>query len=192
MKSRKPFIIAIAAVSGGGKTTITTQLNQKFPKSKALYFDEYDFEGPEDILGWVERGADCHEWNLSPMLNDLISMLTVSPKQQLDFIFLDYPFAYMHKYLKEYINLTVFIDTPLDIAMARRVLRDYKNSSVIGILNDLENYLSRGRKAYLNMLTTIKPNSDLIIDGTLPLDEIVKKISSNTGYIKEKPNRKAL
>ena len=60
--TKKPLVIAIAAVSGGGKTTITTQLNKILPRSKVLYFDDYDFDGLDDMCDWVERGADNNEW----------------------------------------------------------------------------------------------------------------------------------
>ena len=36
-KGNSPYVIAIAAVSGGGKTTITKLQNQKLPHSKALF-----------------------------------------------------------------------------------------------------------------------------------------------------------
>ncbi len=44
VNKQKPFIVAIAAVSGGGKTTMTTRLNDFLTNSKALYFDNYEFD----------------------------------------------------------------------------------------------------------------------------------------------------
>ena len=70
----------------------------------------------------------------------------------------------------------MFIDTPLDIAMARRIIRDFKNGSAEDIALDLDNYILRGRRGYLHMLNTIKPNSDLIVDGTLSKYEIASII----------------
>src|SRR5665647_1112942 len=113
MNTMKPLVIAIAAVSGGGKTTITKQLNKILPMSKALYFDDYEFDGPDDMCDWVERGADNNEWKLTPLINDLCSLLSNS-SQSLDFILLDYPFAYMNFEMREYIDFTIFVDTPLD------------------------------------------------------------------------------
>jgi uridine kinase len=167
MNSNKPLVIAIAAVSGGGKTTITTHLNKILPSSKALYFDDYDLDGPDDVCDWVERGADCNEWKLAPLIKDLHSLLS-SSSESLDYILLDYPFGYLHSEMCKFIDFTIFIDTPLDIAMARRLLRDFKETSINHVRDDLNNYLSRGRVAYLNMLNTIKPICDLIIDGSLP------------------------
>lgn len=49
-------------------------------------------------------------------------------------------------------------------------------------MDNLTYYISKGRGAYLEMLNTIKPNSDFIIDGNLSIDnlitEIVKKIKT--------------
>lgn len=168
----RPFVISIAAVSGGGKTTIVRQLSEKLHNSKSLFFDNYDFEGPDDIINWVDSGAIYDEWNLSPLLKDLEILLS----EQLNFIILEYPFAYKHSMIRGFIDFTVFIDTPLDVALARRLTRDFQNDTNRIILQDMDNYISRGRRGYLDMLKTIKPDSDIIVDGNLPVFEIVNII----------------
>lgn len=174
-KGKKPLVIAIAAVSGGGKTTIGKHLNEKLQNSKTLFFDEYDFDGPDDIIDWVDNGANYDDWNLTPLIRDLETLLT----EPLDYIVLDFPFAYKHSKTSKFIDSAVFIDTPLDIAMARRVTRDFKNNSVENILIDMKNYISQGRRGYLEMLKTIKPNCDIIVDGTLPISDIVSIIAQS-------------
>ncbi|TCZ79331.1 hypothetical protein E0485_05580 [Paenibacillus albiflavus] len=168
----RPRIIAIAAVSGGGKTTITSRLNLELDKSRAIYFDDYDLEGPEDIIDWVDRGADCNEWNIDPIIIDVKNLIDTN---DLNYILLDYPFSRLHDNLKA-IDLTVFIDTPLDIAMARRLLRDFRDANTEVIINEISNYISRGRMGYERMLNKIKPNSDLVIEGSLPVNEIIRVI----------------
>ncbi|MEW9677875.1 hypothetical protein ABRT01_17195 [Lentibacillus sp. L22] len=128
-----PYIIAVAGVSGGGKTTITTHLSQKLHNSKALYFDDYDFAGPENIVNWVENGSNYNLWDLEPLIKDL----EVLRNQRLNYIVLDFPFAYKHIKTSEFIDLAVFIDTPLDIALARRVTRDFRTGSVENVLSDM-------------------------------------------------------
>ncbi|MDQ0430312.1 uridine kinase [Planomicrobium stackebrandtii] len=172
MKKSLPFVISIASVSGGGKTTIVNRLTQQFGNSKALYFDDYDFEGPDDILKWVDDGANSSEWNLTPLLKDLKSLL----EEPLDYIIMDFPFAYQHDQISSFIDLAVFIDTPLDLALARRMKRDFAESSAAEILLQLEHYAHKGRRAYLEMLHTIKPNSDVEIDGALSIDAITDQL----------------
>ncbi|RDW20258.1 hypothetical protein CWR48_06045 [Oceanobacillus arenosus] len=169
---KPPIVISIAGVSGGGKTTIAKSLNEKLHNSKILYFDDYDFEGPDDIIEWVDNGANYDQWNLEPLITDLEVLLA----EPLDHIVLDLPFAYKHAKISKLIDFAVYIDTPLDIAMARRIIRDFKNYSGESILIEMENYLSAGRRGYLEMLKSIKPNSDMIEDGSQSVSEITDNI----------------
>ncbi|MFA1820173.1 hypothetical protein ACDX78_08290 [Virgibacillus oceani] len=171
MEKKKALVIAIAGVSGAGKTTITKQLNNRLHNSKALFFDDYDFEGP-DIVDWVDKGANYDLWNLTPLIRDLEKL----NHEPLDYNVIDFPFAYKHSRTSKFIDFAVFIDTPLDIAMVHRMMRDFKHSSSKDILADMENYISQGRRGYLEMLKTIKPNSDLIVDGTLSVSEVTDRI----------------
>ena len=86
-------------------------------------------------------------------------------------IILDFPFGRCHSRFRDTIDLAVFIDTPLDIAMARRILRDYtinRDESAEDTLNrlhtDLSNYLERARYLYLDTYKH-KADSDLVLDG---------------------------
>jgi uridine kinase len=171
---KKPIVITIAAVSGGGKTTVISELKNRLLLSKAVYFDDYEFkEGPEDYVQWVQNGEDYNAWNLEELANDIDSLVK---QNKLNYLLIDYPFAYKNDKITPYIDYAVFIDTPLDIAMARRLLRDMANQSSSLLKNDLNCYLSGGRIAYLEMIKAIKPNSDFIVDGCLSVEDIVSQI----------------
>lgn len=172
--------IAFASISAGGKTTIVNELKRQLPKSKSLHFDDYSFEGEvDDYYGWTIQGADYGVWNLNPLKKDI---LDIKGNNECDYLLLDYPFAYCHKTISEFIDYAFFIDTPLDIAMARRVLRDMKEATGEEIRKDMETYLKYARVAYIQMLKDILPSSDYVIDGTKELkdktDEILKIIYS--------------
>lgn len=89
---------------------------------------------------------------------------------------LDYPFAYCHNTIKPYIDTAIFIDTPLDIALARGILRDMKTSSAGEITNWLDYYLKYARVAFVQMQKDILPSSDYVIDGNKSVDEMVEEI----------------
>lgn len=166
-------IIAIASVTAGGKTTVVNELKKQLPSAISLHFDDYSFEGEvDDFCVWIKQGADYNVWNLEPLIKDIVEL----KKTDTEYLLLDYPFAYCHKALSEYIDSAIFIDTPLDIAMARRVLRDMNNATGEDIRNDLEIYLKYARAAYAQMLKDVLPSSDHIIDGTKGLEEIVEEI----------------
>ncbi|OOR16641.1 hypothetical protein [Bacillus cereus] len=166
--NKKTKVISIAAVSGGGKTTITESLTHELTNSKALYFDSYKFDNcPADICKWID------EWVLTPLITDIQHLLQNS---NLDYIIVDYPFAYLNSEMRELIDVTIFIDTPLDIAMARRILRDFKEGTISEIHNDLKHYITHARKAYLEAIYTVKSNSDIVLDGSLSISEIIDQI----------------
>lgn len=167
-------IIAIAAVTAGGKTTVVNEIKKKLKNVQTLHFDDYSFEGEvEDFYDWVLQGANYNVWNLRPMIKDICK---IKNNQDCDYLLLDYPFAYCHKELSQHIDLAIFIDTPLDIAMARRVLRDMKNASGEEIRHDMDMYLKYARIAYVQMLKDVLPSSDYVIDGTKELEEKVDEI----------------
>lgn len=170
-------IISIAAVTAGGKTTVVNEIKKKIPKTTSLHFDDYSFDGEvEDFCKWTMEGTDYYNvWDLSPLKSDIEKMKNCG---EYEYLLLDYPFAYQNKLIKDDIDCAVFIDTPLDIAMARRVLRDMKNATANEIRLDMQNYLKGARVAYVQMIKDIFPNSDYVIDGAEDLEVIVDKVVS--------------
>ena len=167
-------IIAIAAVTAGGKTTIVNEIKQRIKNVKSLHFDDYSFKGEvDDFYAWVMQGANYNVWDLSPLIKDICEIEKCS---EYDYLLLDYPFAYCHKELSKYIDCAIFVDTPLDIVLARRVLRDMKDASAEEIREDMEIYLKYARIAYAQMLKDVLPSSDYVIDGTKELEEKVEEI----------------
>lgn len=167
-------IIAIAAVTAGGKTTLVNALKERMPGVRSLHFDDYTFEGEvENFHQWVLDGADYNVWNLEPLEKDI---LKIRDSGKCEVLLLDYPFAYRNDRIAPYIDKAVFLDTPLDIALARRVLRDMGNATTDEIRADMEIYLTRARIAYVQMLKDILPSSDDVIDGTLDLEEKIEAL----------------
>lgn len=167
-------IISVAAVTAGGKTTIVNELKKRLRNSQSLHFDNYTFEGEVDnFFQWVLDGANYHVWNLSPLEDDI---LKIKSEGTCDYLILDYPFAYCHDTIKPYIDTAFFIDTPLDIALARRILRDMSDATADEIRQDLEIYLKYARIAFIQTQKDILPSSDYVIDGTLSIEEIVNQI----------------
>ncbi|AKG05798.1 hypothetical protein AAV35_011095 [Salimicrobium jeotgali] len=167
--------MAVSSVSGGGKTAVARALKARVSSAEILSFDNYDFPGsPSDVVQWVKEGTDYNRWNLKPLAEDL--NLLIKDVHSPEYIILDYPFSYKHDVIKGYIDFSIYIDTPLDIAMARRLTRDYSVETSSEILSALRFYLEYGREAYVEMENTIKSDADLIVDGTLPIADLVNSI----------------
>lgn len=167
-------IISIAAVTAGGKTTVVNKLKEKLDNVCTLHFDDYTFEGEvDDFYQWVLDGADYNVYNLTPLEEDIIK---IKESGKYEYLILDYPFAYCNEQIKKYIDKAIFIDTPLDIALARRILRDMSKASGDEIRIDLEFYMKYARIAFVQMQKDVLPSSDYVVDGTLSVDELVEKI----------------
>lgn len=166
-------IIAIAAVTAGGKTTVVNAVKERIPRTASLHFDDYSFDGEvEDFSKWVSEGSDVNVWDLSPLKADIENILKSG---EYDRLLLDYPFAYRHDLIKDYINCCIFIDTPLDIAMARRVLRDMKNADADEIHLEMRSYLKFARTAYVKMQKDHLSISDYVIDGAKKSEDIINE-----------------
>ncbi len=139
-------VVSIGAVTAGGKTSVVTALSKKLAKAAILHFDDYSFEGEvDDFYEWAMQGADYNVWKLSPLKKDIENIIE---SNKYDYLLLDYPFGYCHNEISKCIDCTIFIDTPLDIAMVRRVLRDMPNATGDEIRANMKNYVKYERIAY--------------------------------------------
>ncbi|MBQ9383978.1 MAG: hypothetical protein IJT87_07050 [Ruminiclostridium sp.] len=168
-------IIAIGAVTAGGKTTVVNAIKARLPGTASLHFDDYSFVGePDDFTQWVSKPEEFYNvWDLSPLKADVDRIINSG---EYDYLLLDYPFAYKNKMMKDYLDCCIFIDTPLDIAMARRVLRDMKDASADDIRNEMNTYLNSARVCYVQMLKDILPTSDYVIDGSKDLEDMINEV----------------
>ncbi len=167
-------IIAIGAVTAGGKTTVVNAIKEKLPRTTSLHFDDYSFEGEvDDFTKCISKCEEYYNaWDLTPLKADVEK---IANSGKYDYLLLDYPFAYQNKMMKDYIECCIFIDTPLDIAIARRVIRDMKEASANDIRSEMNTYLNSTRICYTQMLTDILATSDYVIDGANELEDIVNE-----------------
>jgi uridine kinase len=190
--SDKTLVVSISAISGGGKTAVTEELVRLLKNVEVISFDSYRIDFlKQDYCQWSANGADYNEWYLEPIANDILHLIKEKP----DIILLDYPFGYRNEVVGKFIDYAVFIDTPLDIALARRIIRDYtqrdkSRRKIENLRDDLDSslsfYLSRHRETYLQHINTVKPFSDVIIDGCLPINTIASIIIEKIDSLKVK------
>ena len=187
-------VIGISAVGGGGKTAVTRRLVDILGDAVALHFDDYDDSNvhPEDLHRWFRDGADydayetpiftCHLQALKAGRSTChpIGGSVVGPAS---YVVADAPLGRAHSDSGRFIDLMVFVDTPLDIAMARRALRDLgretewtADEALQRVKSELSGYEAGARPIYEHFQQRIRAGSDLIVDGTLSIDLIVERI----------------
>ena len=199
------YIIAISSVSGGGKTTLVKR-TAKLLRGTTLFFDDYASvsEYPPDIKKWIEDGADVNEWKTSQFSKDLASLrrgdsivspidgVTILPAK---FIVIEEPMGRQRAEMAPLIDFVAVIDSPLEIALTRRLLRDLGPISpkdtekatkeqlaegvvqIVTYLKDyLRGYLDTGRELYITVQKQAKENCDLVLDGSLSVDELAQQL----------------
>jgi uridine kinase len=111
------------------------------------------------------------------------SPLTGAPISPARYVVFDAPLGRAHEATGALIDFMVYLDTPLDVAMARRLLRTFDERVRFAVDHDLgpiraelTSYLAYGRDAYLEMDRQIKPRCDLILDGLATIDWLAQQI----------------
>ena len=189
----KTLVICFSGISGAGKTTIVRAIQKALFDTEVLSFDSYDDMLHKDFFDWSDRGADYNEWDLSPMINDIEGIIEKHPS----YILLDFPFGYGNEKMAKYIDFAIWIDTPLDIAIARRVIRDFterdpernKINNLFENLNfTMKAYLNHDRMMYIQHIDTVKPFCDFFVDGTGNIEDIVKSIIETISQVQKSNN----
>ena len=90
------------------------------------------------------------------------------------------PFGKSRTAFKDLIDFHAEIDTPLEIAFPRRLLRIMswkpKDEQLQYIKQHLEWYLRAGRRFYLAVQENARKEKDITVDGTLPPETIAETI----------------
>ena len=182
-------VVGITSVSGGGKTTAAKRLVEVLGDAVSIHFDDYNDTNvhPADLQRWFAEGADYDAYE-TPLFTGHLQTLKagqsiyypiggaiVGPAR---YVVADAPLGRAHSGSGKLIDLLVFIDTPLDIAMARRILRDIELADLPlqGLKSELARYESHAKPIYEHFQERMRADSDLIIEGTLGIDPIVDRI----------------
>ena len=187
-------IVGITSVSGGGKTVASMHLAKALGEAVAIHFDDYDGTNvhPANLQRWFTEGADYDVYE-TPLFTR--HLRTLKAGQSIDYpisgaivgparyVVADAPLGRAHSDSGKLIDMLVFIDTPLDIAMARRILRDIEPADEFlqDLKSELAEYESYAKPIYEHFQERMQADCDLIIDGTLGIDLIVERIHSELG-----------
>lgn len=182
-----PIVIGISGISGAGTTTIAVALEKVF-KATVVFWDDFDeiSQGPDDYVKWFHESGNYADWHYPalektlqelrggrsiyhPVLNHLLVATPI--------IIFDGSMGRKHESTARLVDFFIHLDTSMDVALARRLLRDYgknKIKPVSEIMDDLQWYLEEGRPLF--GADEIKSAADFVVVGDGEVDEIVKII----------------
>jgi hypothetical protein len=199
------FVIAVGSVSGGGKTTLVKKTAELL-NAPWLLFDEYKTvsQYPKDLRKWLDDGADMNEWKTPQFARDVAALKrgesVSSPKegrvvQPSEYVVIEEPMGRARTEMAPYIDFVAVIDTPLEIALCRGVMRDAGHwlvdepenatktqlvESQRGLWDYLRGYLGYYlyalRDFYSTQYEQAAATSDLVLDGQLPADDLAQQL----------------
>jgi uridine kinase len=183
------FIVAIARHSGAGKTTLIEKLASLAGNANILRIDDYDSSIYPPAVKWIEDGADPNEFQTPQFVSDILALKkgksilhpeTNNEIQPTHFLFIEEPFGRGRESIDRLIDFSIYLDTPLEIALARRLLRmsnlPARDTPEVTIQEHLLWYLRVGRNFYIAVERSARKNCDPIVDGTLSADELAETI----------------
>lgn len=193
--------IAVCGAAGAGKSTLVGALEKVLPDASAIHIDSYQrvTEQPvRAIVEWMERGADFDEFSI-PLVGEHLAQLkrgiAVREPQSgrelrpAKYILFETHFGRAHRESGRHIDLLIWIDTPLDIALARNVRDmiaphverqrlDVPWESIAALQRYLARYLADVRRLRLAQRELICAQADVILDGSAPFDELLARARS--------------
>ena len=187
------FIIAISGPSGAGKSTLVRNLINRFGNATSLGIDNYPDDDYPPAVEWIERGANPDEFKTPQFFADVRSLKegnsithphTEEEVKPPAYLIIEEPFGKSRSALGPLIDFHVEVDIPLEVSLARRLLRiigdpsqDEKQDETYAFIKQhLEWYLNRGRDFYMAVQKNARKDIDLTIDGTLPADSIAQLV----------------
>lgn len=171
------FVVGIGGAAGGGKSTLVAALVREVPGSAALRFDDYDVAMPSDWPAWLTAGASFDDWLVPALQADLFELKR--KEEAPSRIWFEAPLGRAHRATGELIDFMVFIDTPLEVALARWLrsrLSEASDEAVLEMEHYLEHYEQTLRRVYLEQRNQVRRTSDLVVDGLDPVDRWVDQV----------------
>jgi uridine kinase len=179
-----PSVIAVSGPPGAGKSTLVAGLARALSGAGAIHMDGYDNMTRlpiETVARWYREGADIDAFDF-PQLQADLQRLKHGPGKYLLF---ETQFGRAHRATGRHVDLLIWIDTPLDIALARNVqalaggfLAERSPEQLAGRLRWLQdyvgNYLGTVRELVGMQAQRVAPAADIVIDGQASPEQMVR------------------
>ena len=188
------FVVAIAGTSGAGKSTLIERLIARLGNANALSLDDYQDTSIYPPVGkWLEGGADPNQFETPTFIADVLALMegrsilhpiTGEVVQPARYLLLEEHFGRARDCMRGLIDFLIYIEIPLEIAHARKILRKndflpWENNPDLFMQNLHEHllwYINFGRDFYLAVQRSAHKDCDLVIEGTMSSEQMADKV----------------
>jgi hypothetical protein len=188
----RAFVLALSGVPGAGKTTLTHLLLKMFSEARVVYYDRFQTitnMTHSQVRDWFARGADPNEFALTELVGELQRQTQRQPADsRRPLVIFETPLGRLHRATGAFIDFLIWVDTPLDIALARATLaflgvaqRDKAPNAAVEFVKWQTQYMLNYpiiRPMYVAQRETISASADLVLDGNLPAEESIERIKT--------------
>ncbi len=186
----KPIVIALCGPPGSGKSTLMRAIASLRPAYPTVDYDAFPNATAlplRDIKAWFERSADPNEF-LVPELEAHLEALTKpnGSGEAPPVLLFETPFGRTHRQTGRFIDFLVWVDIPLEIALARQIsamCRQRKNPTlqeyeafIAGLEIFLQNYTEIIVQMYKRQAIEVRAGADLILDGLKSPAELAETV----------------
>lgn len=189
-------VIAISGTMGSGKTALVQALIESVPGAMALFEDDYQTVTslPEaDLAAWWERGADVAQFDLGRLAEALRdhkwgpALPTRGPADP-RWLFLETQFGRFHPQLRPWIDVQFWIDTPADVALARKVAQHCRDRDSLGaapvdgearlakLAEFCDCYLGFAKRLIDHQREQVPAVCDVVFDGRVATGALVRSV----------------
>lgn len=180
-------VLAVAGGTASGKSTLAEALARHHPETVGLvHLDDHYVPSHDPLRGVRTRnslGAEILDWNHPGSIDEgaVAAALDAATRGgTLRLVVVEGLFALTLPSVVSRASWRVYVDTPDDIRLARKILRKIEVQRQDPGLS-LRNYLLSGRERHAEYVAPSRDRADLVLDGTAPEQELLASLTRLVG-----------
>lgn len=186
-------VLAVAGGTASGKSTLAEAMARHHPETIGLiHLDDFYVPAHDPVRGvrtLSATGAETLDWNHPGSIDEdavAAAIDTVAFGGRHRLVVVEGLFALTLAVVAARATWRVYVDTPDDIRLARKILRKIEVQCQDPVVS-LRNYLQTGRERHASHVAPSRSLADLVVDGTAEEYEMITEVMRLIGPVLAAP-----